>query len=90
MAQKDYEKEIQGIRTETEKIKREIMKFEFQYKKDLAEARKEFQGRDEQIQKRIDYLAKLAGITYEELDLLEFKLQETGRVLARPREHSKR
>lgn len=97
MAQKDYEKEIQGIRTDTEKIKREIMKLEFQHKKDLANAQKEFQKarrdfekRDEQIQMRIDYIAKLAGITYEELDLLELKLQETGRVLTRPREHAKR
>lgn len=89
MATNGYDKEIAKIRAETEKIKKQIMQLEFQSKKDSVEAKRDFEARDRAIQQRIDYIAKLAGITYDELDKLDEKTQEAGRGLARPREHSK-
>ena len=95
MTEAEHEENIKKIRTETEEIKRQIMKLEFQHKKDIVEARKRSAELDklikeniEQTTKQIKYVAKLAGITYEELDNLDFKLQETGRHLIEPREHS--
>ena len=76
-------------------LRKQIMQIEFISKRDHAAAqreheaaRKEFEQMDNQIQKRLDYIARLAGITYDELDLLEEKIQDSGRVLARPRKHS--
>ncbi len=88
----NHEEKIQQIELEMTEMKSQILKLEFQHKKDImeaekdiAEAQKRFNERDEKIQRRIDYVAKLAGITYQELDLLDEKLVRTGQVAASPR-----
>ena len=88
MTDAEHEENIKNIRTETEEIKRQIMQLEFQHKKDIVETDKRFKESCEQINRQIKHIAKLVGITYEELDNLDFKLQETGRHLIEPREHS--
>ena len=89
MTQAEHEKRLRKIETQTEEIKRQIMRLEFQEKKDWVEAKRDFEARDKKIQQRIDYIAKLAGITYDELDNLDLKTQEAGRLLSGKREHSK-
>ena len=64
------------------------MQLEFQHKKDVVDAKREADEADKRIQRSIDHIAKLVGITYEELDLLDEKLQKTGRYLTLPRERS--
>jgi 23S rRNA maturation-related 3'-5' exoribonuclease YhaM len=88
----NHEEKIQQIELEMTEIKSQILKLEFRHKKDIVEAQREikeaekrFNERDEKIQRRIDYVAKLAGITYEELDLLDEKLVRTGQVAVSPR-----
>ena len=88
MPESAHEKRLKKIEAETVEIKRQIMRLEFQQKKDLAVAKKDFEERDKQIQKRLDHVAKLAGITYEELDNLDLKVQEAGLKLGQPRQHS--
>jgi len=95
MTDNGHKKRIDEIKAETEEIRRQIMKLEFQHKKDIVEANREaakadkrFNERQDNMQKHLDYITRLAGVTYEELDLLDEKLQKTGRYLTLPRERS--
>lgn len=88
----NHEEKIQQIETETAELKHQIMKLEFQHKKDIIEAEKEFKRsqqafneRSDKIQRQLDYITRLAGITYEELDLLDEKITKGGEILASPR-----
>jgi hypothetical protein len=81
----NHETKLQQIELEMSEMKSQILKLEFQHKKDIMEAEKRFNERDEKIQRRLDYVAKLAGITYEELDLLDEKIIRSGQVAASPR-----
>ena len=88
----NHEEKIHQIETETAELKHQIMKLEFQHKKDIVEAEKkfniskqEFNERHNKIQKHLDYITRLAGITYEELDLLDEKITRGGEILASPR-----
>ena len=95
MTETEHEKKIQEIRNETEEIKRQIMQFEFQHKKDIAEAERRFEvwskameAKQDNSQKQIDHLIKLVGLTYDELDEIDATLTETGVVLSRPRKRA--
>ena len=88
MTDAEHEKSINKIRSETEAIRLQIMQLEFQHKKDIVEADKQFKKSNEQITRQIKHIAKLVGITYEELDNMDLKLQETGRYLGQPRKRS--
>lgn len=83
------EERIEKIEVECSEIRRQILQLEFQHKKDDAETEKRFKERSDKIQLQLDYITKLAGITYEELDLLDGKLLETGYLLIEPRQPSK-
>lgn len=90
-----FDKKIKKIETETAELKRQIMQLEFQNKKDAVTARKRIEAAEKRTddwenrwRKQIDHIIKLVGITYEELDNLDLKLQETGRHLVRPRKSS--
>ena len=98
-----HEEEIRAIRSETEKIRQQIMQLEFQHKKDIVESDRRFdqrmtrleaaaansQKRIEFNQKQIDHLIKLVGFTYDELDSIDATLTETGVVLSRPRKRAR-
>jgi hypothetical protein len=84
----EHEEHIRKIQAETEEIKRQILQLEFQNKKDIAAAQKRFDAWDEKITKKLNHIAQLVGITYEELDNLDLKTQEAGKRLSRHREHS--
>ena len=88
MTDNGHQKRIDDIETETGEIKRQIMQLEFQHKKDIVEARRKADETEARIQRGIDHLIRLMGISYEELDLLDEKLQKTGRYLTIPRERS--
>jgi hypothetical protein len=88
MTEAQHNKRLQAIELDTEKLRRQIMQLEFQLKKDIVEANKQFKESNDQITKQIKYIAKLAGITYDELDKLDFKISEAGRQLSKPRERS--
>ena len=88
----NHEEKIQQIELEMTEMKSQILKLEFQHKKDIKEAEKyikeaekRFDDRNDKIQRQLDYITKLAGITYQELDLLDEKLVRTGQVAASPR-----
>jgi hypothetical protein len=80
-----HETKMQQLELEMTEMKSQILKLEFRHKKDIIEAEKRFNERDEKIQRRLDYVAKLAGVTYQELDLLDDKLVRSGQVAASPR-----
>lgn len=96
MTQAEHEKRLRSIEAETEEIKRQteeikrqMMRFEFQHEKNMAEADRRFQVRHELIDKKIDHLVKLVGLTYDELDEIDATLTETGVVLSRPRKRAR-
>ena len=88
MTDNGHKKRIDDIETETGEIKRQLMRLEFEHKKDIVEARRKADETEARIQRGIDHLIRLMGISYEELDLLDEKLQKTGRYLTIPRERS--
>ena len=92
MTQTEHEARLREIRAETEEIRRQMMQFEFQHKKDIAEADRRFEAwqkamttKQDHSQRQIDHLVKLVGLTYDELDEIDATLTETGIVLTRPR-----
>ncbi|MFM9905898.1 MAG: hypothetical protein ACKVQJ_15145 [Pyrinomonadaceae bacterium] len=95
MTEAEHKKKLRSIETETKEIKRDtekireqIMKLESQHKKDISAADRRHEKWKVDIDKRISYIAKLAGITYEELDMMEDRLILAGGELSNPREHS--
>ncbi len=79
------ETKIEELQTETSELKSQLLKLEFRHKKDIVEAEKRFSERTEKIQRQLDYITKLARITYQELDLLDEKIMQSGKVLASAR-----
>ncbi len=95
MSENGYREEIARIDAECAEIRKQIMQLEFQNKKDITAAESRATAREEErrvwddmMTKKITHIAQLAGITYEELDMMEDKLIRAGSELARPREHS--
>lgn len=78
-------------------IRRQILQLEFQYKKDQVEMQKKHDNsvqdikailqdtarRQNQTQKHLDHITKLAGITFEELEFQDLKMQDAGEILRR-------
>ena len=96
MTQTEHEKRLRKIEAETEEIKRQIMQFEFQHKKDIVEAECRFEGwskamdaKQDSSQKQIDHLIKRVGLTYDELDEIDATHTETGVVLTRARRRAR-
>ncbi len=85
MTDAEHVERLRNIEAETEEIRRQIMQFEFQHKKDVADAEKQFKARADRMQRQLDHLIKLVGITYDELDQIDSTLTATGVVLTRPR-----
>ncbi len=88
MTDANHEKRLKKVETEILELRKQILQLEFISRRDHAIAQREFDSNDKKIQKRIDYIAKLAGITMDELNLLDEKIKTSGRVLAEPRRHS--
>jgi hypothetical protein len=81
MSNLNHEEKIKQIEAETAEIKRQMMKLEFQHKKDIVEAQKRFDEaekrfdeRSDKIQRQLDYITKLVGISFEELDQMDERL----------------
>ena len=97
-----HEKHLKKIETETAEIKKQIMQLEFQHKKDIVAERNRMEAADRRFEDwstrfnewdakmtlKIEHMAKLVGITIEELDNLGDKLMIAGSQLARPRKRS--
>ena len=81
----NHEEKIQHIETDIAELKHQLMKLEFQNKKDIIESEGQFNERSDKIQRQLGYITKLAGITYQELDLLDEKITQGGKILASPR-----
>lgn len=95
MQQNGNDRRIAKIEANCVKLKEQIMRLEFQNKKDIAAAQKRFDERqkrsdewEDKFRKKLDHIAKLAGITYEDLDNLDLKLQDAGKRLSLPRQRS--
>ena len=81
---------------ETE-IRRQILQLEFQHKKDMAEMREQHTKtiaeidktldrvtrRQDRNQKQLDHITKLTGITFEDLEFHNQKMQDAGEILSR-------
>ena len=89
MTSAEHEERLRKIEAETEEIKRQMMQFEFQNKKDIADAERRFDERQQAMDAKIDHLIKLAGLSYEALDEIDATLTEAGVVLTRPRKHAR-
>lgn len=96
MTQAEHEERLRKIAAETEEIKRQIMQFEFQHKKDTADADRRFEAwnkamtaKQDHTQRQIDHLVNLIGLTYDELDEIDTTLTETGVILTRPRKRAR-
>ena len=83
-----HEKRIKKMEAEIVELRKQIMQVEFISKRDTAEARKEHEKVSAQIDRQIKHISSIMRITYDELDILDEKIQESGRVLARPRKRS--
>ena len=81
---------IDQLRTETEEIRRQMSQYEFQAKKEeverkreLDKMRKESEARNEHIENHLRHLSQLAGITFEQLDALDYRLDSASVSLPR-------
>jgi len=95
MPETAHEKSLKKIEAETLETKKQIMRLEFQSKKDIVADNERMDERDKRgeewdrkFKEKVDYIAKLAGITYEKLDNLDLKIQNAGRSLVQPRKYS--
>ena len=95
MTDANHEKRIKKMKAEMVDLRKQIMQIEFISKRDsLASKREHEAARKEShrinalIHKKIQHISTIMGITYDELNLLDEKIQESGRTLARPRKHS--
>jgi len=96
MTEAEHEERLRAIAVETEEIKRQMMLFEFQHKKDIADSERRFEKWSKDFdmklsnsRKLVDPLVKLVGLTYDELDEIDATLTETGIVLTRPRKRAR-
>ena len=78
-------------------IRRQMLQLEFQQKKDIAETREQnkkdfaeinkildrIARRQEHTQKQLDHITKLTGITFEDLEFHNQKMQDAGEILSR-------
>ncbi len=85
----EHQERLNNIEAECDELRRQILQLEFQHKKDSVEAEKQFTDRYEKTQRQLDYITRLVGITYEELDLLDDKIIESGSILTKPRKRVK-
>ena len=95
MTDASHEKRIKKIDGEIVELRKQIMQIEFISKRETAAARRDHEAAQKErdksgkrIDKRIEHLSLLMGITYDELNLVGEQVHESGRVLARPRKHS--
>jgi len=86
-----------NIMEDEAEIRRQILQLEFQYKKDKVEMQKkhdetmdridatlaDIARRQDRTQKHLDHITKLAGITFEELEFQDLKMQDAGEILRR-------
>ena len=95
MTEATHEKRIKKMEAEMVELRKQIMQVEFISKRDSSAAKKEHEiARKEhervsaQIERQIKHLSTIMRITYDELDNLDAKVQESGAILARPRKRS--
>ena len=95
MTDANHEKRIKKIEAEMVELRKQIMQVEFINKRDNSAAkreheaaRKEHEKVSAQIDRQIKHVSTIMGITYDELIMLDEKIQDSGRVLARPRKRS--
>ena len=92
----NHEKKIEAVEAEIAELERQIKKLEFQHKRDIAEANSRFDQYSESIKKdnaatarHLKHLSQLAGITFEELDALDDRLESASVSLSRKNKRSK-
>ena len=85
-----HEERINSIEAETADIRRQMSQYEFlakkeevERKKELDQMRKESEIRNEKIEKHVKHLSNLAGITFEQLEGLDGRLQSASISLAK-------
>lgn len=85
-----HEQRIAKIEANCVKLKEQIMQLEFQNKKDIVAAQKRIDAWEIKFREKLDFVIKLAGIPYEELENLDLKVQDSGRRMTIPRKRATR
>ena len=85
-----HQESISRIEAETAEIRRQMSQYELlakkeevERKKELDQMRRESEIRNEKIEKHLRHLSSLAGITFEQLDELDYRLQSASVSLAK-------
>lgn len=85
-----HQESISRIEAETAEIRRQMSQYEFlakkeevERKKELDQMRRESEIRNEKIEKHLRHLSSLVGITFEQLDELDNRLQSASVSLAK-------
>ena len=85
-----HQESISRIEAETAEIRRQMSQYEFlakkeevERKKELDQMRRESEIRNEKIEIHLRHLSSLAGITFEQLDELDYRLQSASVSLAK-------
>lgn len=85
-----HQESINRIEAQTADIRRQMSQYkllakkdEVERKKELDQMRRESEVRHEKIEKHLRHLSSLAGITFEQLDELDNRLQSASVSLAK-------
>ena len=90
MGTDQHQERINGIEAETSEIRRQMSQYEFQAKKEEVERKKELDKmrreseiRNEKIEMHLRHLSSLAGITFEQLDGVDYRMDSASVSLAK-------
>ncbi len=93
MENSTHEKRLKKIEAECAELRRQILKLEFQNKKDTVAFRTEsnerwqrFERLREQTQRHLNHLSQLTGLTFEIADDIDDRLDAASKPLVRKRQ----
>ncbi len=102
MESSTHEKRLKKIEAECAELRRQILKLEFQSKKDSVESRKareqfqkesderwlRFEKISDRTQRHLDHLSQLTGIAFDTFEDLDGRLDAASKPLARKRQRT--
>ncbi|MBK8812936.1 MAG: hypothetical protein IPN69_19705 [Acidobacteria bacterium] len=95
MENSTHEKRLKKIEAECAELRRQILKLEFQNKKDIFSFRKEsderwlrFEKISDRTQRHLDHLSQLTGIAFDTFEDLDDRLDAESKPLARKRQRT--
>ncbi len=90
MNDQTHEQRLKSIEAECSELRRQILKLEFQHKKDVLHSKREsdaswrrFEAIREQTQKHLNHLSQLTGMSFETLYDIDDRLAEAAKPLSK-------